>query len=167
MEKSRLEGDERLANSINSVIRHQNLSGQILALEQHKEILAHIYEKASSYTNLVMIGGYAAMFTIWQLMKSRLANGEELLVAILITSSVIIFAGFEVFKMISHAIFFRQLDRVLSSSVSDHERAQGWQTAWKAYAAKESRIWIYFVIPTVVTGFGAGFILLWIFLRNI
>lgn len=167
MEKSRFGRDKELADSITSVVRQQNLSRQLSVLEQQKAILAHVYDKASSYTNLVMIGGYAAMFAIWQLMKSHLTLGQELLVATLVTSSVMLFAGFEVLKMISHAIFFRRLERVLSSSVPESERVQTWQAAWKAYSVKESRIWIYFLIPTVLTGFGAGFILLWSFLRRL
>jgi hypothetical protein len=167
VEKASLERDKKLADSITSVIRQQNLSGQLSILQQQKEILAYVYEKASSYTNLVMIGGYAAMFAIWQLMKSHLSNGQELLVAILVTSSMILFVGFEVFKMISHALFFRKLNKIISSSIPDHERIQGWQIAWKNYSATESRIWVYFLIPTVITGFAAGFLLLWIFLRSI
>lgn len=167
IEKASLERDQRLADSISSIIRQQNVSGQLSILQQQKEILAHVYEKASSYTNLVMIGGYAAMFAIWQLMKAHLTNGQELLIASLVTSSIILFAGFEVFKMISHALFFRKLDKIISSAIPDHERAQGWQIAWKDYSAKESTIWLYFLVPTVLTGFTAAFALLWIFLRSI
>jgi hypothetical protein len=167
LEKAGVERDKRLADSITSVIRLQNVSGQLSSLQQQKEILAHIYEKASAYTNLVMIGGYAAMFALWQLMKSHLTYGQELLVATLVTSSIILFAGFEVLKMISSALFFRRLDKILSSSVLESERVQGWQVAWKDYSAKQSRAWIYFLVPTVLTGFGAGFILLGIFLGNI
>jgi hypothetical protein len=166
-EKVRLERDKQLANSIESVIRQQNLLGQISIVQQQKEILAFVYERASSYSNLVMIGGYAAMFAVWQLMKPHLSKGQELLIAALVTSSIILFAGFEIFKMISHALFFRRLDKIISSSIRDHERTQSWQIAWKDYSATESRIWVYFLIPTVITGFAAGFILLWIFLRSI
>lgn len=167
IEKASIERDKHLADSITAVIRQQNFSGQISVVQQQKEILAYVYEKASAYTNLVMIGGYAAMFAIWQLMKTHLSNGQELLVAILVTSSIILFAGFEVFKMISHALFFRRLNRVISSSIPDHEKAQSWQLAWNEYSAKESRVWVFFLVPTVITGFTAGFILLWIFLRSI
>lgn len=167
IEKASIERDKRLADSIAAVIRQQNISGQLSILQQQKEILAYVYEKASAYTNLVMIGGYAAMFAIWQLMKAHLSSGQELLIATLVTSSIILFAGFEVYKMISHALFFRRLNKFISSSMQDHERPQYWQIAWKDYSAKESRVWVYFLVPTVITGFAAGFLLLWIFLRSI
>jgi hypothetical protein len=167
IEKASVERDKRLADSITSVIRLQNISGQLSSLQQQKEILAHIYEKNSAYSNLVMIGGYAAMFALWQLMKHHFNYGQELLVAILVASSIILFAGFEVFKMISSALFLRRLDKILTSGFPESERVQGWQVAWNDYSSKQSRAWIYFLVPTVLTGFGAGFVLLWIFLVNI
>lgn len=68
--KESIERDQKLGRAIESVIRQQNLSGQIGAIQLQKEILTHSYEKTTAYTNLVMIGGYAGMFAIWQLMKS-------------------------------------------------------------------------------------------------
>lgn len=167
IEKESIGRDKRLEGLITGVIRQQNFSGQLSTLQQQKEILAYVYEKTSAYTNLVMIGGYAAMFAIWQLVKAHLSNGQELLIATLVTSSIILFAGFEVFKMISHALFFRRLYKIISSNIPDHERPQSWLIAWKDYSAKESRVWVYFLVPTVITGFSAAFTLLWVFLRSI
>lgn len=167
MEKARLDRDNDIVNSINSIIRQQSLSGQLSILQQQKEILAHVYDKASAYSNLIMMGGYAAIFAIWQLMKSHLNFWQESLIAFLVTSSIILFTGFEIYKMISHAVFFRRLDKILSSSVPESQHVQAWQIAWKQRQAKESTIWIYFLIPTLLTGVGAGFVALWIFFRTI
>lgn len=82
------------------------------------------------------------MFAIWQLMKAHISSNEELLIGSLRASSILLFSGHEVFKMISQALFFRRLDRVLSSEVNDDERGRGWQIAWREHSAKESRIWI-------------------------
>jgi len=167
VERASIERDQNLANSINSVIQQQSLAGQLSSLQQQKEILAYVYEKAVAYTNLVIIGGYAGMFAIWQLMRTRFALSQELIVAALMTSSIILFVGFEVYKMISNAYFYRQLDRVISSQVPELERAHAWQIAWKNHGAKEAKVWIYFLVPTVITGFGAGFLLLWNFIAAI
>ena len=167
IEKASIEKDKRLANAIDSVIHQQNLSGQISIIQQQKEILAYVYQKNTAYTNLVMIGGYAGVFAIWQLTKGHLSAGQELMVALLLTISIFLFAGFEVFKMITHAIFFRRLNRIITSNIPETERPKAWQVAWNDFSQQESRIWLFFLIPTVLTGFGAGFFLLWIFVWNI
>jgi hypothetical protein len=51
------ERDQNLGRTINNVIRQQKLSGHIGAIQVHREILTHVYEKPSTYTNLAMIGG--------------------------------------------------------------------------------------------------------------
>lgn len=167
IEKASLDRDNKLAESITSIIRQQTISGQLSTLQQQKEILAHLFDKSSSYTNLVMLGGYAALFAIWQLMKSQLSYGKETLIAILLISSIILFAGFEVIKMISQAFFLRRLNMIIESNASQNERLQWWSIAFQDNSVKQTKIWIYFLIPTVFTGFGAGLILLWVFLQSI
>ena len=166
IQKDSLDRDNELSKLIASVIRQQQLLGQISTLQHQKEILAHIYEKALSYTNLVMLGGYAGIFGTWQLMKNNLSSNQESLVACLIISSIMLFAGFELFKMISQAFFIRRLDKILSKNFPENEQISAWQIGFKEYEIKQARIWLYFLIPTVLTGFGAGFILLWIFLTG-
>jgi hypothetical protein len=167
MEQSRIQGDEKLAKSINEMVFHVNRFGHASALQQKKEILSFIYQKASGYTNLVMVGGYASAFGIWQLTKANITSDQSMIVGALIICSVILFAGFEVYKMITHAVFFRRLNRVLEESMAEAERDNAWQMAWDSYAASESRMWVIFLAPTVLTGFGAGFYLLWLFSMNL
>jgi len=167
MEKARIQGDEKLAKSINEMVFHMNRFGHASALQQKKEILSFVYQKVSGYTNLVMLGGYASAFGIWQLTKANITAGQSMAVGFLIVCSVVLFAGFEVYKMIAHAFFFRRLDRVLQQNISEAERDNAWQMAWAAHAAAESRMWIIFLAPTVLTGFGAGFYLLWLFSMNL
>lgn len=167
LDKARIAGDEELAKSINEVIFHINKLGHASQRQQQKEILSYVYQKASGYTNLVMLGGYASAFAIWQLTKQYMLAWESLTAGLLINCSVILFAGFEVYKMIAHGFFFRRLDRVLKSEIPDHEIPGAWQIAWDDYSAKESRVWLFFLIPTVLTGFGGGFFLLWVFANNL
>lgn len=167
MDKARIEGDKRLANSINEVVAHVNRLGHASTRQQQKEILSHVYQKASGYTNLVMLGGYASAFGIWQLTKNYLSKEQFLIVGAMIIISIILFAGFEVYKMVSHAFFFRKLNRVLKQEIPENERPAAWQIAWDQYSAQESRIWVFFLVPTVLFGFGAGFYLLWLFAMNL
>lgn len=158
--------DQQLEKEIKKLIRNQGLSDQISVLQQQKEILAHVYDKASAYTNIVMTVGYAAVFGIWQLMKDHLTYGQNLLVAVLVIISIMLFAGFEVYKMISHAFFFRRLNKILTN-FPGNEQGEAWKIAWNEYSTNESRIWVYFLIPTVLSGFGVGFLLLLLFIRQV
>ncbi|PIP19226.1 MAG: hypothetical protein COT38_05815 [Candidatus Omnitrophica bacterium CG08_land_8_20_14_0_20_41_16] len=60
-----LKQDQKLVEHINEIIKQQNLTGQVSLIEQQKEILSHIYQKASSYTNLIILAGYVGIFGIW------------------------------------------------------------------------------------------------------
>ncbi|MDD3580094.1 MAG: hypothetical protein PHW74_03615 [Desulfobacca sp.] len=161
--KAITERDKKLVDYINRIIRQQNLSGQISVSQQQKEFLAYIYRKAASYTNLVIIAGYTGIFAVWQLTKNQLTDVQEAIVALLSTASLLLFAGYEVYKMISQTLFLRRLDRITKSQITEVERPRVWQLAWDDFSRKEIRVWSYFLIPTLLTGFGAGFLLLWIF----
>jgi len=117
VEQASIERDKKLADTIDSAIRQQNISGQISSFQQHKEILALVYQKSSAYANLIIIGGYAGMFAIWQFTKTYLNETIVIITALLITTSIILFAGFEVYKMISTAFFMKRLNRILISKV--------------------------------------------------
>ena len=167
MERARIKDDEELAKVINGVLFQLNRLGNTSARQQKKEILSHVYQKASGYTNLVMFGGYAAAFAIWQLTKEHLSRDQSMIVGFLIIVSVILFAGFEVYKMISQAFFLRKLNRVLKKDIPLDQHDDAWQIAWDEFAAAESRMWALFLAPTIITGFGAGFYLLWVFSVNL
>ena len=59
--------------------------------------------EAASYTNLILIGGYAAFFTMWSSVKEDLSRGYMLWAALLMTVSVSLFLLFEVLKMVELA----------------------------------------------------------------
>jgi len=92
--------DQELVSYINEIIKKQNLSGQISFIEQQKQILSHLYQKAGSYTNLVMLAGYAGIFGIWQFTHELLSRRVTMWVALLISLSLMLFVGYEVWKMI-------------------------------------------------------------------
>jgi hypothetical protein len=157
--------DDALAESLNAVIHQQAMAGQIGTLDKFKQVYTHIYQSATTYTNLIMLGGYAGIFAVWQMTKQHLDRNVTILTALLMCTSLFLFAGYEVYKMIRQAFFLRQLDRVLLSKVAQADLLTAWQQAWMEYSAKESRVWLFALIPTVATGFGAGAILIYTFAK--
>ena len=84
-------------------------------------ILSALYDKAVAYTNLVIIAGYAAFFTVWSIMKDQLSQREMLVSAFCITFSLIFFVFWETLKMIITSTYFTGLHRVLEGPPEQNE----------------------------------------------
>jgi len=67
-------------------------------------------------------------------------------------------------KMTSEALFLRKLDKVINKQIVEQDRMTAWQVAFVEFARRQSRIWPYFFIPTVLFGFSAAFILFYQFI---
>jgi len=76
----------------------EKLAAQITEA-QHK-LLTMSYDKAAAYTTVIVFGGYAGFFAIWQLSKDYLSKGQALWAALLILISLLAFVLFEVLKMV-------------------------------------------------------------------
>ena len=68
--------------------------------EAQQKLLTMSYDKAASYTTVIIFGGYAGFFAIWQLTKDYLTKPQALWSALLILVSLLAFVLFEVSKMI-------------------------------------------------------------------
>jgi len=159
--------DQELAEHINRILKQQNLTGQISVIEQQKEILSHLYQNANSFSNVIILAGYAGIFGVWQITRGSLSKETMMWVALLTSCSIVLFVSFEVWKMISQALFLQRLNKILLSSIAEQDRVNAWKIACTDYGQKEGRIWIYFLVPTVLSGFSAGFILIHYFIVNL
>lgn len=83
----------------------EKLAAQIL--EGYQKLITVSYDKAASYTTVIIFGGYAGFFAIWQLTREYLSKEQALWSALLIMISMLSFVLFEVAKMIivSRTIF--------------------------------------------------------------
>jgi len=70
-----------------------------LATAQQK-LVATSYDKAAAYTTVIVFGGYAGFFALWQLSKEYLSREQTLWSALLILVSLLSFVLFEVVKMV-------------------------------------------------------------------
>ncbi len=162
-----LRRDEELVKQMKVLIKNQNVNGQVSLLAQQKEILSHLYQKASSYTNLIILAGYAGIFGIWNLTRELLNKQITIWVAFLVSCSLVLFVGFEVWKMIAEALFFRRVSDIIEKDVPEQEKLAVWKYIFNAYSKEQAMVWIYFLIPTVLLGFSGGFILIYQFVKNL
>jgi len=68
-------------------------------IESHVKILSAGYDKAVTYTNVIVIGGYASFFGLWSLSKPYLSAFQARWAAPIMLLSVTTFVLFEVYKM--------------------------------------------------------------------
>ena len=91
-------------SNLQEVIQHiakqeQEKQAQQIADAQEK-LLTAAYDKSSAYTTVIVFGGYAGIFGIWQLAKDYLSKDQTLWAALLLLVSLAAFVLFEVVKMI-------------------------------------------------------------------
>ena len=82
-----------------SAKQHQEQLAEKIADAQQK-LVTVTYDKAAAYTTIIIFGGYAGFFALWQLTKDFLSKPQALWAALLILVSLIAFVLFEVVKMI-------------------------------------------------------------------
>lgn len=151
---------EQLVSEVNEIVKQQRLKGQIETLEWMKEWAARMYERANHYTNLVILGGYAGMFGLWQLTKQYLPILEIKIIGISLCLSVLLFASHEVYKMIVAGILLKNVKRLIKQNVQPENFQGVWEGVITDYDLRMSNVWLWFLIPTLITGLGAGLLLL-------
>lgn len=84
------------------VDRHSLLQESKIAMqirEQQERLIAQSYDKAATYTTIIVFGGYAGAFALWQMTKEFLTKGQVYWIALLLLISLSAFVLFEVGKM--------------------------------------------------------------------
>lgn len=132
------------------------------------KIMSALFDKAAAYTNIIIVAGYIAFFTVWGNMKESLSETEMLLSAFSITISLVFFVFLEVGKMIINSQSFRGLMKVINAPPDQFEKKlQEQQKAEQRLHIKVFRAWIVVLVLTVVPGLVGAGVLLWSFGRQL
>jgi len=167
MNKDRVDADNELLGHINQIRKDINGNGRAYKEHQFRQELSAMYSNSAAYSNVIMLGGYAATFAIWNMLSSDMTAQDNLIVGILLMLSVFFFAAFEVYKMISDVRKARRMRKILDSKMPSLELANVWSLAKDFYKVEESRVWTVQIWITVPTGFGAGAYLLCVMVTNL
>lgn len=158
METRCVDRHNNLAENFNTMNQHQTRMINNENITAQKEIISHAYGKVSSYSNLIIIAGYIGFFTLWSSLKNDLPNWAILSSGFCILLSLLIFIGFEIYKMISSSIKMHRFSKALQqpniNTISQIQQIE------RNGALNSARIWIFTLIPTVFFGLTSGFILL-------
>jgi hypothetical protein len=120
------------------------------------ELMGRMHNNHVSYTNLIVVAGYAGFFTFWSTIKSDLPKWLYALSGLLIIVSLLCFIAWEVTKMIWGGLHLRKSEAQLTSHRPDEGTILRLQREIDAFDRKLNRLWIWFLIPTVSLGFASG-----------
>lgn len=136
-------------------------------IEELKEVSAHSYSQAKSYTNIVLAAGYAGLFALWSTFGEEFGDSVKLVSGLLIAFSLAIFLAWELVGMIVRHRMLIGMTRVLSSGEHFEGLLENQRVRERNTQVAVLRIWPYFLWPTVLSGFGAFFLLLWSFSKKL
>jgi len=161
LEKRIVREHNKLVTHVNKLSKEQTRMLNHESIRNAKELLAHTYASANSYTNLIIVAGYVGFFTLWSSLIDRLSMWAIASSGALILASLLTFISFELYKMVSKALAMKRLHSKLhnphANTLSDLQHIE------RVYALKQAKIWIWFLVPIVTTGLSAGLILLTFF----
>jgi hypothetical protein len=66
-------------------------------VEKQKEVIANSYEHAKQYSNIIILGGYAGLFAIWNFTREDLQKWQVLSVGLCTLLSLFIYIVFELY----------------------------------------------------------------------
>lgn len=67
--------------------------------DRQKEMLADTFSQARSYTNVILVAGYAGIFALWNAITKELTPATNLGVGLLVAISISTFVGWEIFGL--------------------------------------------------------------------
>ena len=125
-----------------------------------------LYEKAATYTNLILVVGYAGFFGLWSLTRLYLSKPQALLAASLMLLSLAIFVFFEVYKGAITSMATQRRSKTLfdGSSKPDAqtfiENIQHLEAENLKDSLRLSRVWPWTFEAAVIFGFAGIAVLL-------
>ena len=137
-------------------------------VEFYTSIISHSYDKASSYSNLIIMAGYALFFTFWSNIRGEIGAVWGNRSAALVIVSALVFILWEIAGMISSSLLFKKLydlgkvapDRFQAEAERVRKETEKFQARW-------ARWWILELILTIVPGFLGAFILVLLYVPTL
>jgi hypothetical protein len=115
-----------------------------------RKLLSESYSQAKSYTNLIIVAGYASYFTAINYCKEHITTTLFLWSIMLMGISITLFVSHEVYGMISNTINLRKLQDALSDKVNYIKNLEAYSKTAQEEKIRIGRIWSYHLYPTVI-----------------
>ena len=141
--------------------------------EKQSATMTTYHERTMSYTTLVMFGGYASLFAIWQFTADGMTPNQKRLSAIFMLSSIALFVLFEVYKAFHQSNVMRLYRKSFAKPETRSSLPKLLETTnhYESEALKRGlvadRVWSVLFPLTAVTGVIAAAILIWAFISGL
>ena len=127
------------------------------ALEWAVSAQASLFDKASSYNNVVLTLGYAGFFAIWNTVSEHLEPVENALVGLSLGTSLVTFIGWTILNSFlltvnvrRYAVIVGTKFETFSDELEAHKQAED---KVKRANLRIQRFWPFVFLVTVITGF--------------
>lgn len=161
--------NERASDVVNAHAKEiQELKEFQLHLERDKDadLLMQLNEKqmagATNYANLLLVAGYAGLFGFWSTLSTKLPPMLYALCGLLGLLSLMLFISWEIIKMIWGSIHMARTNAMIES-MRGPKLLQLFLASTKKFQIRSQRVWWLFLIPSLLSGLSAGFLLLGFF----
>ena len=132
-------------------------------IESQKEMLASSYEHAKQYVNIIILGGYAGIFAIWNFTSDDLEKWQTLAVGLCVLTSLFIYIVFELYGVWLRTTQVRnqmqQLEEAGQLNMLPAEYGKSEMERAKRYIA----IWPYFFFGAISFALAGSAILIYSF----
>jgi hypothetical protein len=152
-----------LGHHVNDLRKFKMIIEYEKQIESTQQLTERLQSNAMSYTNLIIVAGYAGFFTFWATLAKELPHWLYSLTGFLIMVSLLTFIGWEIFKMIWNAIYLNSIQKQLTAEPPSAATLKNFQAAISKFERSANRVWIWFLIPSVMFGLSAGLCLLGFF----
>lgn len=147
---------EELVREVEQMKQDQVVEKQISAFIQLNEKLL---SNATAYTNLIMVAGYAGFFAFWSTLSGKIPAWLFNACGLAITLSLTLFITWEIVKMFWSAKHMRATQAILAKRphadvITEFERA------FQEFNARTQKVWLVFLVPTVISGMTAASLLI-------
>lgn len=125
-------------------------------VDAQKDLLHEAMAAAQSYTNVIMVVGYAALFTLWAQTKGNFTMATTLVAGIFLALSVLCFVGWEIFGMIVRSKANIAIGRAVNNPPEFEARMNNFKADQQVFMRRFYPIWIAVIgsaVGTALMGF--------------
>jgi hypothetical protein len=136
-------------------------------IAKQKEMVISSYEQAKNYSNLIMMGGYAGLFAVWNFTKNDIEPWQSLTVGLLAIFSVLSFVLFEIYGIWLQTTQTFNLISKLQEAEKLNKFPKDYGKQGMLRAERLAKVWPYFFFVTLCSGISAGGLLIWSFVEKL
>jgi hypothetical protein len=161
------QSDRRIAQVVDrvdmSLQQHLAEHAERKRIDATHELVARMFDHASSYTNAVIVAGYAGFFAIWGFTRDIVPPLWHAVAALLFAASATAFVLWQVYVMIHTGIAHAKLGKGLRVGGDPAAALDELTKAEQRAAVARFYAWAVVMIFTVVTGVAGIAVLVWHF----